>query len=145
MRPLPAIVSALNAQEFIAALVVDRVYGGELPKHEIAAGPRHCVVVQQAPGGRLGPGARSYLPWRVIRLSIRSYGETPNDADDLDAKVYEYMTEFHGLVDTIHETILRDAVVSGGPLSQRDPDIRWPCVISMYELSASPICQTVRE
>ena len=140
MRPVPAIVAALNAETTIDQLVEGRVFGGELPNSEVAAGPRYCIVVQQAGGvGGIGPGARSFLPWRTMRLSIRSYGKTPTDADDLDGRVYDYMTKFHGLVDTDNETILRDAVASGGPLPLRDPDIHWPCVVSMFDLSASPI------
>jgi len=139
-----AVVSALNAEarRLVGTdadwKVAGRVFGTELPKAEIDAGPRSCIVVQSAGGGGVGRGARSYLPWRVIRVNIRSYAETPDDADALDYRVYDYMTGFHGLVYMNHQTILRDAVMSGGPLPQRDPDIRWPFVLSVYDVSASP-------
>jgi len=156
MRPVPAIVAALRAEAARLACkpndwkVEGRVFGGELPKDEINSGqPRRCIVVQQAGGGGSGPGVRGYLPWRTVRLHVRSYGATPDDADALDSQVYDYMVGLgreplnDGLSKELqrdYKIILRDAVISGGPISQRDPDIHWPSVFSMYGLSVSPVC-----
>lgn len=137
-RPVPAIVAALLDETTITELTGQWVYSPEVPEGKGQDMPRHCVVVQGAGGGSLGPGARSRLPWRVVRLNVKSYGPTPAKADDLDARVYAYMTAFHRVVDVENETILHDAVVSGGPLPLRDPDTSWPYVLSVYDLSASP-------
>jgi len=137
-----AIVSALLDETSITALTGEWVFAPELPQGKAQEMPRHCVVVRGAGGGSIGPGARSRLPWRVVRLNVMSYGRTPNDADDLDATVLAYMTDLDRLVDTENDTILHDAVVSGGPLPLRDPDTSWPYVLSVYDLSASPLDET---
>lgn len=145
MQPLAATIAVLRKDPGISELTGDWIYAPRLPRHprtgkvedRIAqAMPRPCLVVQRAGGGSLGPGARSYLDWRVLRLNVFSYGTTPYDADLLDAKVYDFLTNMEQQVEG--DTILRDAVASGGPTDLVDPDTSWPYVLSVFDLSASP-------
>ena len=92
--------------------------------------------MENAGGGSTGPGARSYLPWRNVRVNVKSYGATPWEAHQLDALVYAFMT---GLDDRFaQDTWVRSATVAGGPLPLRDPDTDWPYVLSVFDVGASP-------
>ena len=145
MQPLAATIAVLRKDPSISQLTGDWIFAPRLPKrpgsdeledYVAEAMPRHCLVVKRAGGGSLGPGARGYHDWRVSRLEVFSYGTTPYDADLLDAQVHDFFTNLTQRVEG--DTILRDAVVSGGPIDLLDPDTHWPYVLSVYDLSASP-------
>ena len=72
MQPdaVAALVAYLRGDAEVAALVVGRVYGAELPPQEAAQMPRKAVVVAASGGGSTGPGARSYLPVGLVRAPI---------------------------------------------------------------------------
>ena len=133
-NPIFAIVELLLADQPVAFLVDDRVYGEEIPERDNQHMPRPAVVVNHAGGGSLGPGARSRAPWVVTRLDIQSYGKTPEEASILHWWVYRRLTTMGREVWA--NTLLQDAVVSGGPIPSRDSNTDWPFMLGVYDLSS---------
>ena len=135
MNPLAAIVALLRADTDVAALVGTRVFGGELPQSQASAMPRHAVVLTLSGGGSLGPGANSYVPWTVNRMDMRCYGRDPLEAWTLYEAVDAVMRNLRR--ETSASTLIHDATISGGPISNRDNDTDWPYVLSVYDVSAA--------
>ena len=135
MNVTAAVVEVLRADASITALAGSRVYGGELPNGEVQSMPRPAIVLRATGGGSLGPGARSYSPWRVNRLDIFCYGGTPYEGAELHDAVYSAMTQLWQTVAA--GTVLKNASVSGGPIQTRDPDTDWPYTLGIYDVSAT--------
>ena len=135
MNVTAAIAKVLRADASITALAGSRVFGGELPNREVQSMPRPVVVLRATGGGSLGPGARSYAPWRVNRLDIFCYGRTPHEGSELHDAVYKAMTQLRQTVAA--DTVLKNASVSGGPVQTRDPDTDWPYTLGIYDVSAT--------
>ena len=152
MNAAPAIIRILLDAPGVQALVGDRVYGAELPEFEAQSMPRMTVVVTPSGGAALGPGARSYARWVTTRLDVFSYGKDPLQAIQVYDAVYEVLTQLtqtggellpDGSFDyarraVLPTTVVKGAVVTGGPISTRDPDTDWPYCLGIYEVSVTP-------
>ena len=129
----------------IQAMVDKRVWAPELPEEEIKEMPRQCVVVTRSGGASTGPGARSYAPWLNNRLDVRCYGKTPYEAEVLQSAVYNFMTQLElkpdgnlGNQRVAGGSIIKNAVVSGGPIPGRDADGDWPFQLTIFDVASTP-------
>ena len=129
-----AVVQLLKADGLVQELPGVEIYG-DLPRGRISDRLGPTIVVAANGGGSLGPGARSYIPWQVTRLDIYCYSRTAYEAADLNQRVYAALTQMQRT--RYGDTLLRDAIVSGGPIQSRDADADWTCVLSVYDVSAT--------
>ena len=110
-------------------------------KAVIADMPQRVIVLRASGGGSTGPGARSRLRWTNTRLDIFCYGKTPAEAFELYALVEETLRDMDQrrspLVNKV-DTVVKDAIVSGGPIQQRDLDTDWPYVMGVFDVAATP-------
>ena len=143
-NPLAAIRTVLLDDAEVNAMTGGRIFVPELsdPENrfglsttEIQQMPRKCAVIRSTGGGSLGPGARSRVPWVNTRLDIQSFGKTTYEADEVHWAIYAAMVALNRRV--AHNTVLYDAIVTGGPIHERDPDTDWPYCIGVYDLSAA--------
>lgn len=139
-NPLEALVVFLKADAAVAALVDTRVYGAELPPSEATAQPRKCVVVTASGGGGAGPGDRSYMRVARIRFDVKAYAETPYAAWEVHLATLDALKHMERSVN--NATLLHNATISGGPNQLRDPDLDWPLVFSVYELTVAEVAVT---
>ena len=135
MNVTAQIVGLLQREDRIDRLVHGRVFGAELPESEVNRMPRMCVVISAMGGADAGAGARSDTPWTRNRFDIRCYAPSPFEADVLHNAVYRVMNGFEPFEDD--GVIVRDAVVSGGPLPGRDMATDWPYTLGVYAVSAA--------
>ena len=135
MNAVAMLIAILRADVAVADLVQARVFGAELPREEVGHMPRPAIVIAASGGGSLGPGARSYVPWVVTRVDVQCYGAAPYGAFEVHSAVYEVMTQLRRT--TIDTTVLKDAVVAGGPIQSRDTNTDWPFVLGVYDVSTS--------
>lgn len=155
MNAVPAIIRILLESPAVSMQVDTRVYGAELPEFEAQLMPRKTVVVTPSGGALLGPGARSYARWVTNRLDIFSYGKDPLEAIEVYDAVYDVLTQltqggplsdFDGRLPPARPqprippptTVVKGAVVTGGPISARDGDTDWPYCLGIYEVSVTP-------
>ena len=157
-NPLGAVRTILRADADVYALTEGRVVVPELnrqsPDQKPQDMPRPYVVLKNTGGGSLGPGARSRVPWTVTRLDIESYGKTTEECYQLHWAVYRVLTALGELPveaggtgaslppdepgqNTLANTRVFDAVVTGGPINERDSDTGWPFVLGVFDLSAA--------
>lgn len=156
--PLAAVRTILRADADVNALTDGRVVVPELdrksPNQDPQKMPRPYVVLKNTGGGSLGPGSRSFVPWTVTRLDIESYGKTTEECYQIHWAVYRVLTALGELPEeaggqgaslppdepgetTLANTRIYDAVVTGGPLNERDSDTGWPFVLGVFDLSAA--------
>ena len=135
----------VDALRRLQLLVDDRIFGFAVPEGAKQRSIlRNAIIVTPSGGGSLGPGARSYAPWRVNRLDIFCCGKTPADAAHVHGIVEEIMTGMEQTVICVADTVLKSAVISGGPLpgwipqasNSTGPD--WPYMLGIYEVHAIP-------
>ncbi len=129
--PVEALVVYLRADAEVAAMVVGRVYGAELPPQEAAQMPRKAVVVTAAGGGATGPGARSYLPLGTVRMDVRCYGETQYEAMKVWRAVHRALKRLGRQVQG--QALVHAVYEEAGPLQTREPEVGWPLVLSVWE------------
>jgi len=133
---LHAVVDLLAGNTAVAALVVKRVYGAELPEftpHEGTLMPRKCIVAKYAGSGRLGEN--DYLPIHEPRIDLLCYGETPYEADRVRRSTYKVMKELKRKVQG--DVVLFRATHSGGPVQLRDGDTGWPLIVESWLILAA--------
>ena len=133
-NPLAAVVQMLLDDLNISQLCGNRVYGSELPRNQAKEQPRAALVLRPSGGGSIGPGARSWTPWTVMRLDVTAYGKDPDEAINVHWAAYRAFTDLERTV--IANCILHNAVVTGGPITGRDGDTDWPFVLGVYDVSA---------
>ena len=138
--PMAAVRSILLADSGVTGQVSTRVYGDELPGSQNQQMPRKCVVLSYSGGGSLGPGARSYVPWGVTRMDVRSYGATPYEASQVRNAVHMVLKFLRRTVAA--STVVHGVTVSGGPLTLRDPDTGWPHKLMVYDVNAIEFATT---
>ena len=131
--PIAAVRAVLRADAAVAALVGDRVYGGELPRAAVDAMPRTAVVVS----GAGGPGGGGYIDFAKVRLDVDCYGATPKEAWQLHLAVRTALKHLRRTV--VKGVLLHSADVSADGSSGRDPDTDWPVTVSSYLLSVAEI------
>ena len=132
-----ALIRICQADPDVQRLVADRVYGGELDPMLNKSMPVASVVIRRSGGGALGPGARSYVPWRVQRTDFLCFGKTPREAGEVEDAIYQLIIQL--TTTKVDNILVKSAVHSGGPLDNRDPDTDWPFVIDVFDVSTTPI------
>jgi hypothetical protein len=152
MSDLAATISYLLHDADVKTLVDDqRVWAMEIPQfclehpdcREAQHMPRACVVVSRSGGASIGPGARSFSRWRNSRFDVFTYGATTYEAEMLQSAVYETLTQLgsndqRDRLRMFHGTVLKAAVVTGGPLPGRDADGDWPYQMTVFDVSSIP-------
>ena len=128
----------------VSALVGVRVFTPELPEAENDFMPNNCVVVSSSGGGSLGPGARSFASWRVNRMDVLSYGKDTYQALQVSGAVDEIITQLAQVSVPAVDTLLKNAVISGGPIQNRTFPLinrgpHWPTVLTVYDVHATPL------
>jgi hypothetical protein len=127
--PISTLVSVLQADAAVSALVGTRVFGGELDDATKALMPTEAVVVVPSGGAsNLGGG---YLPFNDGRFDVICYGTSPFDA--------------YGVWDVVVPALTRMqktgrvywARLAGGPLSFRDPATDWPVARGSFQALAN--------
>ena len=132
-NPQAALLEFLLDDDDVVDLVANRVYP-ELPEAQAQFMPRPAVVVTQSGGGTIGPGARSYAQWDVTRMDVRCYGGNPGEASDVHRTVHRSIKQMERT--QLDRGVLMNASISGGPVSGRDPDTKWPFVWISWEVSS---------
>lgn len=126
-----ALVSFLQADATLAALVGTRVYAQSLPKADAASMPRDCVVIRSAGG----PGSRDYVKLTEVRIDVMNYGATERKAHTVHRATHDALKYMEREVQG--DVLLHRANDSGGPVWLRDPDGDWPlCVETWLVLAA---------
>ena len=137
MNPAAAIVMVLERDMDVRALAHRGVYAGELPRFDDGRTPPHgAICVAQAGGNSLGPGARSWVPWSVTRMDILCFEDSLEKSSDLHLAVHNVLKFMEWT--RIDDIIIRDCVLSGGPITARDPDTDWPYTQGVYDVSTTP-------
>ena len=138
-NPLAAVRTILKRDPNIAALTEGRIYipefDGKDPRGNAQAMIRPCAVIRNTGGGSLGPGARSRAPWAVTRLDVESFGKTAYESSRVHWMIYRVLVALERT--TVNDTILIDAVVTGGPINEVDSDTGWPFTLGVYDLSSA--------
>lgn len=146
MSAVAGILDVLLNTPDITVMTEQRIWGMEIPRFCSEHGdcregqhmPRACIVVTRDGGGAGGPGARSYARWRNDRLDIFTFGKDPLEAERLQVLVYDRMTDLRQTHVMSANVILKNAVVSGGPLPGRDPDGDWPYQFMSFDVASTP-------
>lgn len=129
----------LKADAPVAALVTGRVFGFVLPEDEAGDMPRKCVVLAPAGGRSLGPSARSYSGFGTLRVDVKHYGETANEAYKVELAVWEAM-KFSRRYGVAGEGGIFWATVEGGPTGPlHEPDVQWPFFLTTYLVRISEV------
>ncbi len=136
---LKAVVTLLQDDTAVAALVGTRVHGGELPRAEASSQARHTALVQYA-GMIPGPGTGGNLAFLVYRFDVITFGTTPQKADELRRAVQDAMKGIDRA--TKAATLIHDATLVGGPVHGRDPDQDWPFMSETYAVAVSECAVT---
>lgn len=135
VAPLPAIVAFLKADSAVAALVGTKVFGGELPQREAANMPQDCIVVTHV-GGTPAPGiGSSHVPITRSRFDFKCYGASILSAQTLYAAVNDALKQTYRVV--FNDTFIYNAVMEGGPRSEREGDTQWPFTFATYQIAVS--------
>jgi len=130
---IAGLVSILNADAELTALVGTRVFGFRLPKTEAANMPRKAVVI--SPAG--GTDAGGFLPYRTLRLDIFCYGETAFESDKVSREVNNTM---YNLPRTKNgDRLIFNAQQESGPNFAVDPDTDWPVSWETWAVTASKV------
>lgn len=133
---LVSVVTYLQADPALTALVGQRVFGQELDRDEAPSMPRKAVVVKTA-GSALAWERDGYANLSGYRLDIWHYGETPYEAWRTRLASCQRMKDLERRV--VAGVLLHGANRVGGPLPMRDPTTDWPLLIETWELLASDV------
>lgn len=131
--PLTGLQSYLQTVSALTTLLgdADYVFARELHPDYVDTMPFKCAVISPAGGASLGPGAASHLDAGMLRVDVRSYGETPFQASRVHYAIYEAMKDLHRYVE-VGQALLHFATVESGPNQARDPETDWPFVHASY-------------
>lgn len=97
--------------------------------------PRKTLVVMAAGGAGAGVGAKSPVDEVDNRFNVRSYGETPYEADQLHNAAYRAMKRLRRY--RSDDILLQEATVAGGPLPATEADGDWPYTLGVYLVNAT--------
>lgn len=130
--PLGAIVSLLEADADVSALIGTRIYGGELPAAQAQYMPRQCMVLQYSGSGESTTGRKDWSRHGSMRIDVWCYGKNFFEADQVRRTVHPVLKEvgrtYQGSV------LLHSINHSAGPIQFRDPETKWPVVINTYSV-----------
>lgn len=124
----------------ISDLVSDRIYGGSLPRSEVASMPRKNIVLSRG-GSVPSAGTASHIKVQRMRLDIRCYGEDGYEAGVVHRAVESFMKAITPqTVDlTDHRVLVHNAIESVGGVDLVDPDTDWPSVVCVWGVHASEV------
>lgn len=135
---MAALIGYLAAQTAITALVPSsRIFGGEIPKTQVAAMPQKAIVLRLAPGAPNGPGDRDMTDLSTTGIDVFAYGENFTEASKVRRAVYDAMKAVLRLKTS--STLLHYAHRRSGPMQMKDPDGDWPVVIEAWLVMASTV------
>ncbi len=129
--PISAVIQYLKDDAGIAALVITRIFGSELPKAQASSMPRKAIVCKNAGGA----SQASYLKLNDFRIDFFCYGEEPYEAMKVLRTLHDVMKQLERSVKK--NTLIHDAIQSGGPTAFRDPDTGWPVAVETWMVSIS--------
>ncbi len=136
--PIAAVVAYLLADGDVAAKVVARGYGGELPPAETKLMPRAAFVVK-ASGGAPLTGA-SFAEADVQRIDIYAYGRTPNEAGQLSSLIMLKLRRLQRRV--VGGVLLHWVNSAGGYTSGREPETEWPRAWRSFQVFFALVAQS---
>jgi hypothetical protein len=134
-NPVTATMNVLSASATVTTAMggTSSVYGGEIPKGQIASMPKRAAVVAAAGTPGIGPGTADNVPVSVSRVDVRCYGRTREEADVVALAVAHALkawdrgqTSGRHHVHWFHRT--------AGPVPLRDPDTDWPISVVTFQL-----------
>ena len=117
---IAALLSFLNADDDVAALVNGRIYAGELPRSETEHMPRKVAVLRYSGGIE----DNSFVPVSRPRIDITSYGESYHEAGKVDRAIFSALKALDR--QTVDTVLLHGIALSGGPIMLKDPQTGWP-------------------
>lgn len=120
--PIAALVALLQADADIAALVDQRVFGGELPAAETQFMPRGAIVLDLS--GGVSIMGRSYVEADTQRFDLTAWGATPAQAALIAATAALALRRARRAVWA--GTLIHWVQDAGGSQSGRDSDTQWP-------------------
>lgn len=123
--PIADIVTLLLADNAVAALVDERVFGAELPADEAKDMPRAAIVV--SPAG--GPGRPGTVKYRRLRVDTICFGADLLESWQVHAAVREVLeTLAH------RDSSLFSIEMSSEAANARDPVKQWPTCYASYRV-----------
>jgi len=127
--PVSTVVSLLEADSAVSALVGPNVFGGELPRSDPPTMPQKAVVVVPSAGpSNLGGG---WLPFNDFRVDVICYGATPFEAYGVWDVVVPALT------DALKHDRVHWARTAAGPIQYRDPATDWPIARGSFQVLAN--------
>lgn len=135
MDTVGALRAALLAD---GTVVVDAIYGDELPLEEVDSMPAKVVVIRSAGGGTFGGREKT---WSDGRFDVDVYATSMKEAGDVYATVRKSLAQIDRkkvtvdgipiLVHWAHET-MRGIV-------GREPDTQWPTCIGSWQVMTAEV------
>ena len=116
-----------------------RVFIGGIPKKYIDGHQKNaytCMCIN--PTGY--PEDGSEAPRSTIRVEMVSYGDSFEEASDIDLAVYALLKPLRGCVvefedrELYKQSIYIYVAIPSGPIFSRDPDLDWACVSRSYRI-----------
>ena len=116
-----------------------RVFIGGIPKKHIDGHQKNvytCICIN--PAGY--PEDGSEAPRSTIRVEMVSYGDSFEEASDIDLAVYALLKPLRGTVvgfkdrKGYKQSIYIYVAIPSGPIFSRDPDLDWACVLRSYRI-----------
>ncbi|MEO1490364.1 MAG: DUF3168 domain-containing protein [Pseudomonadota bacterium] len=113
------------------AITDGRIFGGRLPAAESAAMPRRAIVVTKAGGTDLFAGG--YVEHATARVDVRSYGETPFEAERVNRAI---VLALKRLRRSVHAGVLLHwANSAGGAIPTTEPGTEWPLETQAFQIA----------
>ncbi len=131
--PIKALIAYLQTDDYVAARVDNRVFGGSVDEDENPNMPRCCVVLAPAGGGMIG----QTNDFGDVRIDTLCYG-----SDEAEAwQVYRTVLRAMKLLEreTIDGVLLHWARVSAGGATGTDPVTAWPVCVASFQVLAAEI------
>ena len=116
-----------------------RVFVGEIPQKWIDGHQKsvyNCIRIN--PTGF--PGDGSEVPTSTIRVDLASYGNSFEEASDIDLAAYSLLKPLRGVVVKFNNgtdfepRVYIYSAVPSGPIFSRDPQLDWACVMRTYRI-----------
>lgn len=128
MDVVGALRTFLEADSATATATGARIYGGALPKDELANQPRAAIVLRRAGGGAIGRGAA----YGDKRIDVDAYGATEKEASDVFDAAYTALKALRRQL--VGNVLIHFANVSADGASGHDPQTGWPLCIGSFQV-----------
>lgn len=126
---LTALITYLGTQSGVTDLVSTRIYGGELPKADVAEMPRKAIVLRSA------GGIEEFRTARIQdqRIDVFSYGDGYFEAGQVDRAVADALMAIRR---NASESTLLHSAGYGGAFQLKEPDTGWRYVLRTATIKA---------